>query len=60
MSPDHDHAGVARGAALVRRGVWLNNVRLACMVCEGGASLFVGLLAGSLALVNSWGELGVN
>jgi len=51
MSPDPDHADVARRAALVRRGLWLNNVSLAYMSFEATASLLVGLLAGSLALV---------
>jgi divalent metal cation (Fe/Co/Zn/Cd) transporter len=51
MPPDPDHADVVRRAALVRRGLWLNNVSLAYMTFEAGASLLVGLLAGSLVLV---------
>jgi divalent metal cation (Fe/Co/Zn/Cd) transporter len=51
ISSDPGHPEVARRAALVRRGLWLNNVSLAYMVFEAAASLFVGLLAGSLALV---------
>lgn len=50
--PSHqDPVEAARRAALVRRGLWLNNVSLAYMSFEAGATLFVGFLARSSALV---------
>jgi divalent metal cation (Fe/Co/Zn/Cd) transporter len=41
----------AHRAALVRRGLWLNDVSIGYMCFEAAASLVVGMLAGSLALV---------
>ena len=37
--------------ALVRRGLWLNYATLSYNIVEGGVSILVGLLAGSVALV---------
>jgi divalent metal cation (Fe/Co/Zn/Cd) transporter len=51
MSPDPDPVDAARRASLVRRGLWLNNLSLCYMAFEAGASLLVGLLTRSTALV---------
>jgi divalent metal cation (Fe/Co/Zn/Cd) transporter len=51
MAADASDTVAARRATLVKRGLWLNNVSIGYMCLEAAASLVVGLLAGSLALV---------
>jgi divalent metal cation (Fe/Co/Zn/Cd) transporter len=51
MAADASATVAARRAALVRRGLWLNNMSIGYMCIEAAASLVTGLLAGSLALV---------
>jgi divalent metal cation (Fe/Co/Zn/Cd) transporter len=51
MTGEANDAVAARRTALVKRGLWLNNVSIGYMCVEATVSLVAGLLAGSLALV---------